>query len=345
MIARKKELENREKDLQKRQAQNENEEKELDLKKKNNEMAIMVQNKADEKVMLAQEQKKEKKKLHKKIHELQRELDAKQALQLEIEHLRGALQVMKHMEEDEDVDEKKKMDATKLVLQDNEEELEAMKELQQTLIVKERTTNDELQDARKELISSIGKTKRTRAFIGVKRMGELDSKLFVKAAKRKFSDDEVNVRAVELCSQWEAYLRDPSWHPFKIVSDKEGNPKEILDEEDEKLRTLKDEFGDEVFGVVATALMELNEYNPSGRYPLPELWNFKEGRRASLKEGYVTNGHYGELYSQYGKIEDVYKVFDETTNKDLVAYSSMITAYAHCGGSCAYGAFRIAYSM
>ncbi|XP_061359837.1 pentatricopeptide repeat-containing protein At4g21300-like [Gastrolobium bilobum] len=51
------------------------------------------------------------------------------------------------------------------------------------------------------------------------------------------------------------------------------------------------------------------------------------------------------LYSEYGKIEDAYKVFDEITNKDLVAYTSMITAYAHCGGLCAYGAFRIACLM
>ncbi|RDY02379.1 Factor of DNA methylation 4, partial [Mucuna pruriens] len=282
--ARRKELEEREKDLQKCRAQNKNEKEKLYLEKKNNEMAIMEQNKADEKVVhLAEEHKKEKEELHKKIHELQRKLDAKQALELEIERMKGALQVLEHMGEDDDV-KKKKLDAIKSDLQDKEEELKGEEALQQTLVVMERKTNDELQDARKELICWLGKTN-SRAFICVKRMGELDGKPFVKAAKRKFSDDEVNLKAVELCSQYEAYLGDSSWYPIKVVTDKEGKAKEILDEEDEKLRTLKDEYGDEVFQAVVTALMELNEYNPSGRYPIMELWNSKEGRKASLKEG------------------------------------------------------------
>lgn len=62
---------------------------------------------------------------------------------------------------------------------------------------------------------------------------------------------------------------------------------EIIDENDDKLKDLKNQLGDEVYKAVTTALMELNDYNPSGRYIIPELWNFKEGRKASLKEGVV----------------------------------------------------------
>ena len=59
---------------------------------------------------------------------------------------------------------------------------------------------------------------------------------------------------------------------------------EVLDHDDAKLKYLWIEYGDDVCNAVKTALMEINEYNPSGRYVVPELWNFSKGRKATMKE-------------------------------------------------------------
>lgn len=48
-------------------------------------------------------------------------------------------------------------------------------------------------------------------------MGELDSEPFLAAMKRKYNEEEAEERASELCSLWEEYLKDPDWHPFKVV--------------------------------------------------------------------------------------------------------------------------------
>lgn len=287
----KRELDLRGRELEKREAHNENERKKLCeeieknvMKNSSLQLAAVEQQKADEKVYkLAEDQKKQKENLHRRIIQLEKQLDAKQALELEIERLRGTLNVMKHMGDDGDMEILKKMDSMLKVLREKEGELEDLEALNQTLIVKERKSNDELQEARKELISGL-KEMSGRAHIGVKRMGELDNKPFHEACKRKYGVAEPEERALELCSLWEEFLRDSEWHPFKVV-EIEGKHQGVIDDNDEKLRSVRDELGDEVYTAVRTALIEINEYNPSGRYIISELWNYGEGRKATLQEG------------------------------------------------------------
>ena len=95
----------------------------------------------------------EKELLHKKILELEAKLDQKQALELQIEHIKGAIGVMKLMAEEGDMEAKKKLESIEEELRDKEEELDGVESLNSNLIIKERRTNEEVQEARKELIA------------------------------------------------------------------------------------------------------------------------------------------------------------------------------------------------
>ncbi|TQD74947.1 hypothetical protein C1H46_039518 [Malus baccata] len=202
---------------------------------------------------------------------------------MEIEELKGKLEVMKHLGDQDDDAVQSKIKEMEDELGEKVDELEDLESLNQTLITKERQSNDELQEARKELIVGLSEMLSGRSNIGIKRMGDLDQKPFMNTCKERFTLEEAQVQASTLCSLWQDNLTNPDWHPFKVTTVNE-EPKEILDEEDEKLRNLKEEWGNEIHECVVTALKELNDYNPSGRYVISELWNFKEGRKATLKE-------------------------------------------------------------
>lgn len=281
--SQKEKLERRERELEKREAHYDSERIKLRRLRKMNDSATLEQKKADENVLaLVEKHKTEKEDLHKEIIRLQKQIDQRQALELEIEQLRGAAQVMEHM--GGDTETRKRMDAIKEELQEKEEELEAEEELAQALIVKERKTNDELQEARKEMINMLKDSKAVRASIGVKAMGVLDQKVFKIAAEEKYSRQEAPKKAEELISLWRAHIEDSDWHPFKVIR-VNGADKMVINEEDERLKGLRSEVGDEACQAVITVMSELNEYNRCGRYPVSELWNFKQERRATLKEG------------------------------------------------------------
>ncbi|KAG4939248.1 hypothetical protein JHK84_045440 [Glycine max] len=296
--SQKNELELRKIDLEKREAHNESERKKLAEEIEENatknsslQMAALEQKKADENVMkLAEDQQRQKELLHAKIIQLQKQLDMKQELELEIQQLKGSLSVLKHMEDDEDAEVLKKVDTLQKDLRDKEQSLEELDALNQALIVKERESNDELQEARKALVDesflSLAGMKElsSHSNIRLKRMGEIDTIPFLDAMKKRYNEEEAEERASELCSLWEEYLKNPDWHPFKVIM-VEGKEKEIVRDDDEKLNELKNDLGEGAYKAVVQALSEINEHNPSGRYLTSVVWNYKEGRRASLKEG------------------------------------------------------------
>lgn len=62
-----------------------------------------------------------------------------------------------------------------------------------------------------------------RVNIGIKRMGEIDEKAFKNVCKQRYSAEEADIKAVELCSLWQEKLKNPEWHPFRVVEDSKGN--------------------------------------------------------------------------------------------------------------------------
>lgn len=138
----KEKLKQKEQGLKEREAHNENENLSLNYEKKQNEQAILELKRADERMLsLAEEHKREKEALQRKMIDLERELDAKQALKLEIRHLTGNLQVVKHMGADDgDEEVLEKFVAIEKELEEKEEELQDLEALSVKLLLSKSAT-------------------------------------------------------------------------------------------------------------------------------------------------------------------------------------------------------------
>jgi hypothetical protein len=81
------------------------------------------------------------------------------------------------------------------------------------------------------------------------------------------------------------------WHvasdPFSRLTDFMCwlNYQEIVNVDDNKLQELKRAWGEGAHDAVVQALMQMQEYNRLGDRSIAyELWNYKEGRKATVRE-------------------------------------------------------------
>jgi plasmid maintenance system killer protein len=95
----------------------------------------------------------QKEKLHKRIAALERQLDQKQELELEVQQLKSQLSVMRLVELDSGSEIVNKVETFLRDLSETEGELAHLNQFNQDLVVQERKSNDELQEARRALIS------------------------------------------------------------------------------------------------------------------------------------------------------------------------------------------------
>ncbi|KAH7856740.1 hypothetical protein Vadar_004988 [Vaccinium darrowii] len=224
-------------------------------------------------------------------------LVTKQELGKRIEVLKGKVLVLKHLGDESNAAVQNEIKEVTEELEQVVNEMGSLEDLYQTLIVKERQTTDKLLEARKVLIATtdmlaLGVPGLRQHiwrlhFYWVEENGRNRDKALPECVQSKiptFRGRSQGRGTVLLDSLWQERLQNPDWFPFKIVMLEGGNYQELIDDDDELLQNLKEEWGVEIYEAVTTALKEMNEYNRSGRYPVSELWNFKEKRKATLKD-------------------------------------------------------------
>ncbi|KAK7848107.1 factor of dna methylation 2 [Quercus suber] len=133
-----------------------------------------------------------------------------------IEKLEGKLQAQNTVECDNNLHAQ--INTLRKELDEKTDAMQDLESLNCVLTVKERMTNQELQEARKEAVESLQDMLNGRSNLGIKRMGEIDWKPFQHMCSQKFPGMDWKKISAELCSKWQERLRNPQWQPFKIIN-------------------------------------------------------------------------------------------------------------------------------
>ncbi|XP_048567557.1 factor of DNA methylation 2-like [Triticum urartu] len=239
-------------------------------------------NMADHALMLHENHKQEMEAIHAKLIQLERQLEQRdKALVLIARQLNMKLQAGEKVPEEDHQRLYAVMTYVRNIL---DEEGKRMKIPLLDLFKREQANSKELQENRQELVQGFENMPISGgADVGIKRMGQLDENPFRAACNLKYRDNDPDGKAARLVSYWQEEIQNPLWRPFMTMLVDEED-KEVIDDNDPRLSKLRLDYGDSVCNAVKDALRELNEYSPDKRRIMNEVWNFREGRKATMTE-------------------------------------------------------------
>ncbi|KAG0619333.1 hypothetical protein M758_4G132100 [Ceratodon purpureus] len=155
-------------------------------------------------------------------------------------------------------------------------------DLVNTLTTSQREVNDEVEEARATVMQSQILSVYGTAELGVKNLGELNTEGWYEVCKNKFKSPGTFQHWV---SELDGKLRTHDFHPLKTVPDgKPGKMKYAVDENDATLTELRNKYGRVVADAVGAAALEIENWNPSGRYIIRIPWDFIENKKASMSK-------------------------------------------------------------
>ncbi|KAG0564178.1 hypothetical protein KC19_8G089600 [Ceratodon purpureus] len=215
----------------------------------------------------------ENKELEMDVQSKKKNLMRKQQLELQNQQAKEMLEIAKSTETDKEK------------IADLEEEQELLQAMVNALTQKERTANDQLQEARKVAIDVL-EVYGVDGVIGLKLQGSINKMPWKSACKKKFKNhpDGWELQMAKAISEWEARIGDQTYHPF-LNEDLGGDTwKRVIKKNDPHLLKLKNDLGVKVMETVTTAMLEVEEFNASGRYPVLVAWDFRTDQRVLLKD-------------------------------------------------------------
>lgn len=71
--------------------------------------------------------------------------------------------------------------------------------------------------AQLQVLQGLPGTRNPQTQIGIRIIGELDSKVFLNMCKRKFPAEDAEAESIFLSSKWQREINNPEWNPFKVV--------------------------------------------------------------------------------------------------------------------------------